>query len=202
MADKAIITVGDSKTWYGGWQSLLASNLNTADSPGWTSYNAGVNTAVLQKTLSWQVDYMPRADYMLEIYTPASCNTCIVLTNFGVNDYAAGTSGMNQTIWQNNIVTLAQKFRARWPNAKVYFMYPWNTPFHDSDAATLHTWIDNAIAAANTAAGTTYMFPGPDEAVWLRCAGCLEDGTHYSHLGSPGPGNTAAATAWQTALGY
>jgi hypothetical protein len=202
-ADKAIIAIGDSKTWYNGWEPLLATNLNAtpAAGTGWVSYNAGANSAALQKTQPWQVDYMERADYYLENFTPSSCNTCDVLINFGVNDFSNGIGALNQTTWQNIAVALSQKARARWPNAKVYWMFPWNVG-HDSDAATLKTWITNAISAANTAAGATYCFAGPDENVWLRCAGCLEDDTHYSHLGSPGPGNTAAASVWQTALGF
>jgi lysophospholipase L1-like esterase len=149
---------------------------------------------VLVKTQSWQVDYLSQADAILASM-PTSGNTVDVLINFGVNDFASGLGAVSQSTWQANLVTLIQKARTRYPNANEYVMYPWN-PGHDADAATLHTWIDNAIATANTAAGVAYVHPGPDENIWLRCAGCLEDGAHYSHLGSAGPGNMAAVAAW------
>lgn len=116
-----------------------------------------------------------------------------VLLNWGANDMA--TTLPAQATWQNYYLTIIDAVHAKWPQAKVWIMYPWRQS-QDANATTLHGWIDNVIAARSS-----FTFAGPDEAVWMKGAdnGATQtvDGVHYSTTG-----NTTAANQWKAAFGY
>lgn len=114
-----------------------------------------------------------------------------VLINLGVNDWNSALP--DETTWKADMTTVLHAIHARMPSSEIYIMYPWDVG-HDSDAATVHTWIDDLIAA-----DPSYVNAGPDEAVWLKAgdngATNTSDGKHYSAAGQ-----TACSTAWQAVL--
>ncbi len=116
-----------------------------------------------------------------------------VLMNWGVNDIASGLPV--EATWKANYLAIIDYVHTRFPQAAIYIMRPWRRGF-DSECATLHTWIDDIVAARQ------FTAVGPDEAVWLKGSdnGIAETdagGVHYSAVGIP-----LAAAAWKAALGY
>ena len=168
----------------GGWQPLLIANIKASGTTLGTTVNLGVSGETVASALAV-------INTKLSVVTPTPDKMTFLL-NWGVNDVAGGLPV--QATFQNNYIAILDAIIARWPNAIVYLMRPWNNG--GSDFVTLGAWIGNVQAARSA-----FTFLGPDEKVWLKGAdnGVAEtiDGTHYSALG-----NTLAAKQWQTTLGY
>lgn len=196
MSADTLVTIGDSKTWAGGWQSTTESSLETETGTTWNSYNLGANSAALTITSGNQgfaVNYMTTLDGRLAT-VPAPLNSRVIVTvNFGVNDYCC--SGFDGVAWKAALTTLLDKVWQRWPDSQTYVAIPWNRD-HDADANTMAGLIADVIA---TRPGRAFL--GPDERVWLKGADngatMTSDGTHYS-----ASGNTQAPIEWMTSFGY
>lgn len=114
--------------------------------------------------------------------------------NWGANDLSVALP--SQASWQNNYIAMIDLVHAKWPNARIWITRPWRRN-KDADSATLHTWIDNVVAARSA-----YTFVGDDEAVWLKGsddgATNTSDGVHYSVPA----GLIAKSAASKAAMGY
>ena len=118
-----------------------------------------------------------------------------VLMNWGANDME---NTLVEATWVSQYGALISYCHTRFPNAKFYLSYPWRRGY-DSQAATLHGWINTVIANANAAGIVT--FAGVDEAVTIKAgddgATNTDFGVHYSAAGA-----AAYAAAMKTILGY
>jgi hypothetical protein len=134
----------------------------------------------------------------------------IVLSNWGANEMGHGSDNVaflpDATTWIAQYESIIDYVHGRFPNARIYIMYPWRRSF-DLQAAELHSRINTIIADRSTVA-----FAGPDEAIWLKGsdngANNSCDGTHYSSPTCPSnvngstAGGAACAAAWQPVLNY
>lgn len=115
-----------------------------------------------------------------------------VFLNWGVNEMSAMPS---EATWIADYTTVLDAVHTKWPDAKCYVMRPWKRGY-DSEAATIHGWIDTLVAARSS-----FAYVGPDEAVWLKGsddgATNTSDGVHYSAAGK-----VAASRAWLSLWGY
>lgn len=180
------MTVGDSKTSYGGWQDTLTASLSTAATP-WGSKNggeAGATVAYAVTTLS---------AILTRIQTGPPYYFVAVLCNWGINDIDHPPLP-DQATWTANYQTIVNTIVAAYPGAKFYIAKPWGRGW-DTDCDTVAGWID-AFVAANP--GVVYA--GIDERVVVKGgddgATMTVDGIHYSVAGK-----VAVAAAWKTALG-
>jgi len=119
-----------------------------------------------------------------------------VLLNWGANDMEQGAAApANEANWTAQYASVLDYVHTRFPNARLYAAYPWRGGY-DTEAARLHTWIDNAIS---TRSG--FASGGMDEAVWMKNdapASCDANCVHYTNPF----GATLCASAWRTALGF
>lgn len=104
----------------------------------------------------------------------------IVTMNWGVNEMAVMPT---EAAWIANYNFIVEYIHARFPDAKIVITYPWAVD-RDTEAATMHGWIDQVIAAHSA-----YTYAGVDEAITIKAAdnGFLEtdkstggSGVHYS----------------------
>lgn len=113
------------------------------------------------------------------------------LYRIGVNDFITG----NETDWKADVLYVLDAMKARWPAIQIKISKTWKQGF-DSTASTYAGWVDDIVAARSS-----FVSVGDDERTWLKGAddGATNttDGVHYSAAGQ-----TAAAAAIQTALGY
>jgi hypothetical protein len=82
-----------------------------------------------------------------------------VLMNWGANDME---HALVEATWIAQYGSIVELVHDRFPNAKLFITYPWRLNF-DAEAATLHEWIDDVIAAHSS-----YTFPGVDEAITIK----------------------------------
>jgi lysophospholipase L1-like esterase len=190
-----LLTFGDSKTWAGGWQGPLETELETETGQTWTSYNGGANSAALTihaGNQGWAVNYLNVLDaQMLEAPTVQQARV-IALINIGVNDFCC--SGFNGAAWKTAMLTLIDRISQRWPDSEKYIAIPWSRG-HDAEADAMSVLIDEVIIERPT------VRRGPDERVWLKGADdgatMTSDGVHYSAAG-----NAQAPIEWMTSFGY
>ena len=125
-----------------------------------------------------------------------------VALNWGVNDMSSWP--LNQASWVSQYGQILSYLHTRFPNAVFYISYPWRVGF-DSEAATIHSWVDEVIVNANTSGAS--CFASVDESVTIKAAdnGFLEtdastggSGVHYSNP----LGVELYAAAMKSALGY
>lgn len=123
-----------------------------------------------------------------------------VLANWGANDAQFLPGGgwlpeIDHATWVSQYGSILDYLHARFPNARVWVMYPWRADL-PTQSATLHGWIDEVLATR-----ADFASAGPDEAVWLENgdngATYTVSGVHYSVAGA-----TECARVWATALGY
>lgn len=185
---KTDITRGDpnNNTWPGTLRSALAARnpMNT----GWTMYVKGIEGSKLS---GWADTGGINSE--ISLVTP-NFNPRDVLINLGINDIATGLE--SKPVFEADYATVVEAIHSKWPKVHIWIMYPWGRGF-DTDAATVHGYIDDVIAAHSA-----YVFAGPDEAVWFKGSddGATNsyDGIHYV---AP-VGMTAAQTAWMSVLPY
>ena len=121
-----------------------------------------------------------------------------ILLNLGVNDvgFAPPWTLPNQTTWQNDYISILDTLHAQWPNARIYLTKPWKAQSGGDDSVwdTMAGWVDNVAAARSS-----FTFAGDDERAWFEpnAATYSSDSIHYNTAGQ-----TAAAAAKKTALGY
>ena len=183
------MSLGDSKTAAKPWVASLASGVAAVTTLPWKNYDGGVGGSTVASTYN-------TIDAILATL-PADATTGDyqdVLCNWGANDMGDPAVMANEAAWEAYYLAVIDKIHAKAPRAKVYLMRPWRRNYN-SEAATLHGWIDTIVAAR------AFTYVGPDEAVWLKGAddgaAMTVDGVHYSTLG-----NTTCAAQWQSVLGY
>lgn len=177
----AFMPYGDSKTADVNWTNLLygaisSKTIGVDERPSYSSVS-GATVASRKATID--------ADLAATIGTPD-----YILSNLGVNDTA---SMPLEADFETNYGYIFDAMHAKWPNARIYVMYP-GLSGQDVNCATLHTWIDVVRSTRS------WLFAGPDEAVWLKGSDNYvtntSDGKHYSAAG-----DTAAVVAWRAVLG-
>lgn len=183
--------VGDSKTYpfspfSNTWPQSVCSAVSTAQ--GGRPLTCAQHGTPGSTVMGWASSITPTIDTH-----PTQQASVMVGVQLGVNDIYFGTG--SEATWKTHYLAIIDAITSRWPCAQVYLAYPWLRGY-DSDAATVHGWIDDIIAARPGVA-----FAGPDEAVWLKGGDNgvtnTTDGIHISAAGQ-----TAATAAWLAAMGY
>jgi hypothetical protein len=87
-----------------------------------------------------------------------------VLTNWGVNDMNAFGSLVEAT-WESQYESIITYTHGRFANSRFLLSYPWRVGF-DSEAATMHGWVDVVIAWCATQ--SIQCKAGVDEAVTIK----------------------------------
>jgi hypothetical protein len=166
------------------WPTPLQRQAEISGGGVWDLYNVGLGGSTVASglaALTTTLAGMPPALYASDVR---------VLINYGVNDMAAMPSAGT---WQANYLAMIDAIHAKWPTARIYLMRPWFRT-HDADSDTLAGWIATIIAAR-----ATFVFPGPDERIWLKGsddgATMTVDGAHYSAAG-----NVEAVNQWKAIL--
>lgn len=189
-----IMTLGDSRTTQGGWQTTLLTNLNstTHEIPSWSYLidNTSIDTSVVVLASN--------------ITTYLTTNDCAltyphwVLCDLGEHDMVGTPPGgvPDQTTFQNSYLTLIDAAHAKWPSAQFLLDFPWTVPLNGSMYTTFKGYVQNVIAARSTICAV-----GVDQGVTIKGgdngATNTSDGIHFSTAGK-----TAYASAMQTAMGY
>lgn len=178
-----ILTVGDSKTSLGGWQTRLleyataktgsAWSHNTISGSGWTTSQVqGLIDAQLAATAAIAPDY--------------------VLYNLGINDISGDLP--DETTWKANVQYIWDAIFTKYPATVMRVMRVWSVT-RAVNAVTLNGWMDDLIALNERA------YAGPDESVWLENgdngARMTLDGIHYSLVA----GRSKCAQEWLDNLG-
>lgn len=127
-----------------------------------------------------------------------------IALNWGVNDMNSWP--LNQATWISQYGQIVSYLHTKYPNAVFYISYPWRVGY-DSQAATMHGWVDTVISNCAGIGATCYA--GVDEAIVIKASdnGFLEtdasppingSGVHYSNPLGVG----LYAAAMKAALGY
>lgn len=102
--------------------------------------------------------------------------------NWGANDMEQGAADpSNETAWKDKYRAIIAVAESKFPNAAIWISYPWRGGY-DTEAATLHEWIDDLIAE-----DPAKLFALDDEAIWFKDS--APDGgdslmVHYTALGA------------------
>ena len=138
------------------------------------------------------------ADAVAGIPKPTDWSVGYVLMNWGVNDMQFWP--LNEATWKSQYASIIAWAHERYPNANIYLSYPWRVGY-DSQAATMHGWVDDLIAA-----NPSYTKAGVDEAITIKAG---DNGATNTDIGSGSgvhytvpAGVTAYAEAMQDVLGF
>lgn len=176
------MTLGDSKTAYGGWQPILTASLSALGNRSWQYQNAGRGGTTA-------ATYAALVDSILAGFPDSPV---VALVNLGTNDIGS-LDLPAQATWEANIGYTLDAVHAAYPGALVYVTKPCRFGY-DAKCATVAGWVDNVVAARSPWAAV-----GDDESGWLipNNAAYTYDGLHYNAAG-----NAAKASAAQTVMGY
>ena len=115
--------------------------------------------------------------------------------NLGVNEMSALPA---EAAWKANALYIADALHARYPNARIYVMQPWECGpglgdgssgcLFDAEAVTVASWYADVVAAR-----PAFMVLGPDEHTFLP--GLLADGIHPTQAGY-----FATADEWEAVI--
>jgi hypothetical protein len=191
------VTLGDSKSARREWQQILVNSIGSA---GHTEFDwadaAHSGSTVAEAANPADPSYVNKLiNELLPFQDLPISNFDIVshvLLNWGANDMEQGATEIS---FKTNYLSIIDLAHTRFPNAKIYIMYPWRGSF-DSQSATMHTWIDDIISQRSS-----FTFAGPDEAIWFKNSGPDSGDAGMVHYSVP-LGATLAAEAWKTALGF
>jgi hypothetical protein len=178
---RSFLTIGDSRTALNMWQSPLLAFLQATDTGyRWGYNNKGVGSTTVAMWVST----------IAGVVASVNENQRYCLFNLGVNELV---SMPTKSTWEANYQTLINTVATRWPTIRIYISYPWGQGY-DTNAATMHGWINDLIAA-----NPTTVFAGDDEAVWQKGS---DNGVTMGILHYTAAGDTEKANQMKTVLGY
>lgn len=185
-ATKSLFAVGDSKTAGDTWVDLLVGLLSANDPAAWIEltprFGSPGYTVATTKT------------YVDANLASVTGTANLITINLGANDVSAMPVEAN---WKADLTSIINSLRAKWPSATIYIARPWRRSYL-TQCNTLATWISDIVTIFNS----PYVVVGMDERIWLENGddgvSLTTDGIHYNTT----TGQTAAATAWMTAMGY
>ncbi len=95
-----------------------------------------------------------------------------ILINFGANDCEVV---LTEEAWKADYTYLLEAFHTKWPDAKIYVMFPWRRDNGDilTPINTLCSWLSDLIDIYD------YVYAGPDERIWFENG---DDGETYTLL--------------------
>lgn len=181
------LTFGESTVANRGWQEILTPALVATNL--FSSVTEKPMIALGSTTTLYWTNNLPPA---LASFSGSGHSVQNILVNLGLNDVAGA---VDQATFQTRFGSILDAFHARFPDALVFVAHVWGRTY-DAQVGDYNSSIDTIVAAraawAKAGLDSPTVIKGNDNG-----ATNTTDGTHYTAAG-----NSAAASAWQTAMGF